>query len=183
MDEKKLVSKSKFLSLILRHDPAVVGIALDKEGWADVDDMIAKSVAKGQTLSRDIIDGVLALPGKTRFELSPDGKRIRAMQGHSVKEVDIAYAPVTPPPTLYHGTATRFLDSIRAQGLLPGSRHLVHLSPDVQTATAVGQRHGRPAVLPVDAAAMHGAGYEFYLADNGVWLTKAVPPEFLVLPS
>lgn len=182
MDEKKLVSKSKFMSLILRHDPAAVGIALDKEGWTDVDDMIAKSVAKGKTLSRDIIDGVLALPGKTRFELSPDGKRIRAMQGHSAREVDIAYAPITPPPTLYHGTATRFLDSIRAQGLLPGNRHLVHLSPDALTATAVGQRHGRPAVLSVDAAAMHGAGYEFHRADNGVWLVKAVPPGYLTFP-
>lgn len=182
MNEKALIAKSKFLSLILRHDPAAAGITLDKEGWTDVDGMIDGAAARGKALSRDVIAGVMALPGKQRFELSPDGKRIRAMQGHSAKEVAIAYAPETPPETLYHGTATRFLDSIRAGGLMPGNRHLVHLSPDEETAAAVGRRHGRPVVLPVAADAMHRAGHEFHLAGNGVWLVKTVPPGFLTFP-
>jgi putative RNA 2'-phosphotransferase len=41
-----------------------------------------------------------------------------------------------------------------------------------------GDAKGR-YVLRVDAAAMHAAGHLFYLAENGVWLTEAVPPAFL----
>jgi putative RNA 2'-phosphotransferase len=86
---------------------------------------------------------------------------------------------VGPPERLYHGTATRFLESIRAQGLVAGSRHHVHLSPDVETATTVGRRHGKPVVLTVTAGAMHAQGFIFHRADNGVWLTASVPANFL----
>jgi len=58
----------------------------------------------------------------------------------------------------------------------------VHLSPDAATATTVGQRHGRPVVLSVAAGRMSAAGFEFFLATNGVWLTDAVPAEFIAFP-
>ena len=48
-------------------------------------------------------------------------------------------------------------------------------------AVRVGQRHGKPVVLRVDAAAMHQAGQAFYLSDNQVWLTEAVPPQYLAV--
>jgi putative RNA 2'-phosphotransferase len=118
---------------------------------------------------------------KKRFAFSPDGSSIRASQGHSV-EVDLGLAPVAPPERLFHGTATRFLDAIRAEGLRPQSRRHVHLSPDEETAVKVGQRHGKPAVLLVHAGAMHRDGHVFYRSENGVWLTTVVPVGYLKIP-
>jgi putative RNA 2'-phosphotransferase len=82
---------------------------------------------------------------------------------------------------LYHGTATRFVESILSEGLKPQVRQQVHLSADEATAWRVGQRHGKPAILKVEALRMHAKGFKFFLADNGVWLTDQVPPEFLAL--
>lgn len=169
---------SKFLSFILRHDPGSIGLVLDTQGWADVDDLIARATASGRHLDRATLEGIVAANDKKRFTLSADGRRIRAAQGHSV-EVDLGLEGAVPPSPLYHGTATRFLDSIMSDGLKPGSRQKVHLSAELATARAVGQRHGKPVVLLVDAARMHAEGHAFWRAENGVWLTDAVPPRFL----
>ena len=175
----RLTETSKFLSYVLRHEPQAIGLALDPEGWAGIEALIAAAAANGRQLDRSLIEATVDSNDKKRFAISADGTRIRAVQGHSAAEVAIAYEPVVPPERLYHGTATRFLESIRAQGLVAGSRHHVHLSPDVETATAVGRRHGKPVVLAVAAGAMHAQGFVFHRADNGVWLTAAVPAEFL----
>ena len=177
-----LVKTSQFLSYVLRHEPGAIGLVLDAHGWADVDDLVAKAHASGTPLDRDGIAAAVATNDKQRFALSPDGLRIRANQGHSVA-VDLALAPTTPPDVLYHGTATRFLDSIRAQGLVAGQRQHVHLSADRDTATRVGARHGAPVVLVVDARAMHAAGIAFLCSDNGVWLADAVAAQYLTFPA
>ncbi|HEX8550729.1 MAG TPA: RNA 2'-phosphotransferase [Abditibacteriaceae bacterium] len=177
----RLVSASKFLSLILRHQPQIIGLSLDAHGWADVEDLLARANANGKRLSRAIIEEVVAKNEKKRFALSDDGQRIRANQGHSV-QVDVELEAVTPPEILYHGTATRFLASIQAQGLMRGNRLHVHLSADEATAINVGKRHGKPVVLRVRAGAMHKLGRAFYLSANGVWLCAEVPPEFLEFP-
>lgn len=173
---------SKFLSLILRHEPQAIGLTLDAEGWADVDDFIAKAGAHGKLYSRTLIEAIVRDNDKQRFKLSADGRRIRANQGHSI-DVDLALAPVEPPATLYHGTATRFAGSIRKTGLEKCSRQHVHLSLDRDTAVKVGSRHGTPLVLQVRAAEMHAQGFVFYRADNGVWLTDAVAVEFIDWPA
>lgn len=170
---------SKFLSYVLRHHPESIGIELDREGWVDVDVLLAQAAQHQRPISRELLDEVIEKNSKKRFTLSADGSKIRAAQGHSTAQVHIQYTPVSPPDVLYHGTTTRFLDSIQAQGLLAGSRHYVHLSADVATATEVGRRHGKPVVLRVDATAMVRSGHEFYLSDNQVWLTNSVPPEYL----
>jgi putative RNA 2'-phosphotransferase len=103
------------------------------------------------------------------------------VQGHSI-EVDLQLEPQTPPAILFHGTASRFVDSIREHGLQSRGRQHVHLSPDAETAVRVGARHGKPVVLEIDALAMHAAGHAFYLSENGVWLTDAVPVEFVRFP-
>jgi|SRR3954464_7710346 len=175
------VKASKFLSYVLRHDPAAFGLVLDDSGWVSIEELIAVSLATETPLSRELLEHVVATSDKKRFAISDDGERIRANQGHSIS-VELDLPAKRPPETLYHGTATRFLDSIQAQGLLRGSRQHVHLSLDADTATRVGQRHGQPVVLEVRAAALFDTGRSFYLSDNGVWLTEAVPPEFLVFP-
>ncbi len=177
MAMSKIVS-SKFLSYVLRHAPHSIGLALDANGWASVDELLAKCAEAGKTLDRAALEDIVQTNDKKRFTLSADGLRIRAAQGHSV-EVALGLPPVMPPPILYHGTATRFLPSIRSDGLKPGSRQQVHLSSDESTALAVGQRHGKPHILRIAAGEMHGRGIDFFLADNGVWLTDNVPPEFI----
>lgn len=170
---------SKFLSLVLRHQPELVGIQLDPHGWADLDELIEKVNRKnGTRLTRADINKVVVSNDKQRFRLSPDGQQIRASQGHSI-EVDLELDPLAPPAVLYHGTATRFLESIMIQGLTKRQRHHVHLSADRTTAHAVGNRHGTLAMLHVDAAGMHEQGHDFYISANGVWLTDSVPAEYL----
>ncbi|HEY9843246.1 MAG: RNA 2'-phosphotransferase [Candidatus Sericytochromatia bacterium] len=169
---------SKFLSLVLRHQPDKIGLQLDSAGWAEVDELLEKVSSQAFALDRASLEEVVAGNEKQRFAFSEDGQRIRASQGHSI-EVELEYQPVEPPEQLYHGTTGRFLDSIRAQGLLKRSRQHVHLSPDRETAQKVGQRHGPPVILTVEAGDMHRTGHVFYCSANGVWLVEAVPPEFI----
>ncbi|MEU3462502.1 RNA 2'-phosphotransferase [Streptomyces sp. NPDC006733] len=174
MDEKRTVKVSKFLALVLRHDPGAVGLALDEGGWVAVDELIAACDRAGRRFSRTELDHVVATNNKKRYEYSPDGRRIRASQGHSVP-VDLGLAAAPPPDVLFHGTATTTLPLILRDGLLPMSRQDVHLSADVETAVRVGARHGRPVVLEVDAARLAAEGHVFRVSANGVWLTDRVP--------
>ena len=178
MSTETEVRTSKFLALVLRHDPGRIGIELDPAGWVDVTTLLAALKEHGRRLSRDQLDRVVAQNDKKRYEYDESGTRIRASQGHSVT-VDLGYEPAEPPPALYHGTATRTLEAIFKEGLKPGKRHHVHLSADEQTATKVGGRHGKPAVLVVDAERMRAAGLVFFRSTNGVWLTEHVAPEYL----
>ena len=171
---------SKFLSFVLRHQPDAIGITLDLEGWTDIAALIAAATKNGKQLDSDLIQAVVTTSDKKRFAVSGDGLRIRAVQGHSTETVDINYVERVPPEFLYHGTATRFLESIRKEGLLPGLRQYVHLSQDEKTAFGVGQRHGKPVVLKIDALRMHHQGFKFYQAENSVWLVNDVPAEQLI---
>lgn len=173
-----LVRTSKFLSLVLRHEPEKIGLELDAQGWVSIDELLAKA-AGHLPLTAELLHEVVRTSDKQRFAISEDGTRIRANQGHSVP-VELELAAQVPPEQLYHGTATRFLDSIRRHGLLRGERHHVHLSADTDTAVKVGVRHGQPVVLVVQAGDMHRAGHAFFRSDNGVWLVEHVPPSFLV---
>lgn len=178
-DPKKI---SKFLSYVLRHRPDEIGLTLDPNGWVPVADLIERSRAASVVLTEDLVREIVRSNDKRRFALSDDGTRIRASQGHSV-EVDLALEPRQPPEVLFHGTAVRFLDDIRREGLRPMTRRHVHLSPDEPTAAKVGRRHGKPVVLRVDAGEMWRAGRAFFLSDNGVWLTDGVEPAFIRFPA
>nr|WP_145546505.1 RNA 2'-phosphotransferase [Variovorax boronicumulans] len=174
-------AQSKLLALILRHQPESIGLTLNAEGWALVAELVERARSAGHVFTaKDVVEAVRA-GTKRRFELSLDGQSVRAIQGHSTSQVKRQLQAVCPPPVLFHGTATRFLTSISARGLLAGVRHHVHISADRPTALQVGRRHGQPVVLPIDAAGMHAAGHEFHLVENGVWLTSSVPAKFLVI--
>lgn len=176
--DPELVKTSKFLSLVLRHRPQRIGLELDQQGWAKVSDVLHLMTVAGHPLTRDRLREVVAQNDKQRFSLSEDGERIRARQGHSI-DIDLALPVASPPEHLYHGTASRFVDSILQHGLVRGSRNHVHLSLDVETATRVGERHGKPVVLTVAASDMQRDGHVFYLTENGVWLTEHVPRKYL----
>lgn len=173
----KLISASKFLSLVLRHKPETIGLRLDGQGWADISELLEKA-KNSYRLTRDDLLEIVATNEKKRFALNDDGTKIRASQGHSVK-VDLDLRPSIPPPVLYHGTADRFLDSIKRDGLIKMNRNHVHLSKNRETAISVGSRHGRVVVLEIDSKQMQNDGYSFYLSDNGVWLTEHVPERYI----
>lgn len=182
MEPHQIVGISKLLSRALRHDPRLLGLQLDAQGWTDVDSLLAGVNARGIVFSIDMLREVVDKNDKKRFSFSEDEKRIRANQGHSVK-IDLDLDPVIPPEFLYHGTAKHFIASIQRDGLIPRKRIHVHLSQDEQTAQNVGKRHGKPIVLVIRAAEMHSEGHVFYLSDNHVWLTKTVPPRFIDFPA
>ncbi|MEM7327884.1 MAG: RNA 2'-phosphotransferase [Pseudomonadota bacterium] len=169
---------SKRLSYVLRHAPEQVGLTLGDGGWVLIDDLLSGFQRKGWAMNRAELEQVVKTNDKKRFTVSADGLRIRAAQGHSVK-IKSDLETIAPPAVLYHGTAKRHLDSILREGLRPMSRQHVHLSLDVATAEKVGQRHGTPIVLCVASGKMAAADFEFFCADNGVWLTDEVPAEFL----
>lgn len=174
--DKNLVSRSKFLSLLLRHAPETIGLALDAQGWANLSELVRLANAAGTEIDLDDIYEIVETNEKKRFEISLDDQRIRAVQGHSI-EVDLQLEPAMPPEFLYHGTARDFVESILAHGIRKGKRQYVHLSQEMSTAMQVGGRHGKPVALVVESAKMAQAGHLFYKAKNGVWLTDHVPPD------
>ncbi|MCC2672626.1 MAG: 2-phosphotransferase [Armatimonadetes bacterium] len=178
MDTKRIVNVSKYLSRHLRHNPTALGLILEPGGWVRVDDLLAGCSRKGFHISRAELDEVVAQNDKQRFSFDASGKRIRANQGHSV-EVDLQLEPTAPPAVLYHGTGHGTAGAVAKEGLRKMRRHHVHLSADIETATRVGARHGRPVVFAIDAQAMAAAGVEFFCSDNGVWLVDEVPAQFL----
>jgi len=182
MIDKEIIRTSKFLSLVLRHKPEQVGLKLDSAGWVGVTELLRTVNGHGVPLTLEQLNHIVATSDKKRFAFNDDGTRIRSSQGHSVK-VDLQYAPKVPPELLYHGTATRFLDSIHDKGLLKMERHHVHLSAEKVVTVQVGARHGKPALLIIRAGDMHRAGHVFYRSANGVWLVEHVPPQFIEFPT
>jgi putative RNA 2'-phosphotransferase len=173
---------SKFLSLVLRHEPGKVGLTLEEGGWVLVAELLQAFASHDFPLTLVELQEIVQSSDKQRFAFSPDGLRIRASQGHSVK-VHLGYEPLTPPVFLYHGTAERFLASIHERGLVKGQRHDVHLSENGETATAVGSRHGRPVVLRIASGRMNKDGHLFFRSANGVWLTDSVPLDYIEFPN
>lgn len=179
MDTKKQKKISRFMSLVLRHQPDAAGLTLDEGGWVSVSDLLNGLSANGRGISMQQLEVVVAENDKQRFQFDEDKVRIRATQGHSVV-VELGYEPAVPPEFLYHGTPKQFVASIRREGLKKQRRHHVHLHLDVTIARAAGERRGDPVILTVASGRMHASGHQFFLTPNNVWLTDAVPPEYLL---
>lgn len=180
LTEKEATKISKFLSLVLRHQPETIDIELDNNGWVAVDELIHKSNEKGVVFDRELLFFLVETNAKKRFALNETKDKIRACQGHSIA-IELGYENQEPPEILFHGTGQQSIESILKTGLEKRARQHVHLSKDVETAIKVGQRHGKPVVLKVLATQMYQANYSFYLAENGVWLTDFVPANYLEL--
>lgn len=178
ISEKQLTHISKFLSLVLRHQPETIAITLDQNGWTDVKDLIEKANNYGIKFDRETLNHIVATNPKKRFTFNDTLDKIRASQGHSV-EIELGYTNQKPPEILFHGTAEKFVQSILNTGLEKGNRQQVHLSADIETAIKVGQRHGKPFVFKVLAEQMYDDKFEFFISDNGVWLTDNVPTKYL----
>jgi putative RNA 2'-phosphotransferase len=179
---------SRKISRALRHDPDFIGITLDKNGWASVSELLEKvAIFSPETeskhpLSMEVLTELVENPDdKKRFTFNDDKTKIRALHGHSV-EVELEFQPSEPPAILFHGTASKSLQSIKGQGLIRGGRQFVHLSEGETMAKSVGSRHGAPVILKVKSAEMFADGFKFFSSENGVWLTDKVPLKYLVFP-
>ncbi|MFW0736538.1 RNA 2'-phosphotransferase [Flavobacterium sp. T12S277] len=182
MNEKIAKSVSKFLSLVLRHSPETIGLKLDENGWADVEELITKCSQKGNKLDVELLDYVVENNDKKRFAFNEDKTKIRASQGHSIS-VELNLNEAEPSEFLYHGTVGKFMESIKREGLQKMSRQHVHLSQDKETAIKVGSRRGAPQILTVRSGAMYKDGFKFYLSENNVWLTAEVPAKYIEFKS
>lgn len=179
MNKQELNEFSKFCSYCLRHGAQDEKLSIDSEGWINVQALLDKSVERGYNVQLEDLMYVVEHNSKKRFQLSSDGQNIRAVQGHTNPLVSRVFESVKPPDMLYHGTATRFLNSIMIEGLSKMSRHHVHLSTNTVTAKEVGQRYGEVVILQINAKKMQDDGFIFYLSENGVWLVDSVPTKYI----
>lgn len=180
MDNQDEQRHSKFLSLVLRHRPELLGLEPDAGGWVATGLLLQAMQEHGHPLGPEDLARIVTNSPKQRFAFNEDGSRIRASQGHSI-DVDLGLEPLQPPDLLYHGTVAIAIPAILREGLKRQQRHHVHLSADIATARQVGARRGKPVILQVGARRMHDAGMAFFRSENGVWLTAGVPPEYLSL--
>ncbi len=174
-------SLSKTIAHALRHEPSLYGIALDKEGWADINllvEKLRKKYSRWEKIDIKDIHEMNQLSFKKRFEIKED--KIRALYGHS-SEVNIIKQAVLPPQKLFHGTSAQNAAIILEQGLQAMERQFVHLSADRKTAWNVGKRKAdKPVILIVNAAEAAGHGISFYYGSDTVWLADEIPPQFII---
>ncbi len=180
MNEKTAKNVSKFLSLVLRHSPETIGLNLDENGWADIEELIVKCNNKEtqNQMTAELLNYVVENNDKKRFAFNEDKTKIRASQGHSIS-VELNLEEAEPSEFLFHGTVEKFLESIQKEGLQKMDRQHVHLSKDKETATKVGNRRGIPQILTIKSGEMHKDGFKFYLSENNVWLTDEVPAKYI----
>lgn len=178
ISDKQITHISKFLSLVLRHQPETIGIQLDQSGWTDITELIEKANNYGIKFDRETLNHIVTTNSKKRFAFNDTFDKIRASQGHSI-EIELGYTTQKPPEILFHGTGEKSVQSILITGLEKRSRQHVHLSSDFETAVKVGQRHGKPFVFKVLAEQMYNDNFQFFISDNGVWQTDNVPTKYL----
>lgn len=179
MNEKDKKRISKFLSLLLRHRPEKIGLKLDENGWADIEELRMKSAKHKVKFTFEELEEVVNTNNKMRFIISDDQTKVRANQGHSLKDIDLEFENVEPPEFLYHGTVSKFMSNIKQQGLKKMNRQHVHLSKDRETAINVGSRRGNALILSIRSGEMYREGLEFYCSENGVWLANEVPTKYI----
>lgn len=171
MGHNTITSLGKRLSYLLRHDR---DYNFPESGFREVSDLI-----KNHGFTKDNLEELVASDSKGRYEFNSDHSMIRAVQGHSLPNIHPDLIKTTPPDILYHGTATRFLNSIFKSGVKKGTRNYVHLSSNKDTAAKVGSRHGDPIVLKINSAKMVDDGAEFFVSKNGVWLVDFIDPKYI----
>ncbi len=170
-----VIKQGKHLAFLLRHDKEGLEKGLiDKNGWRKVEELI-----KLHQYTKELLEEIVETNDKQRYEFNNDKTKIRARQGHSI-DVDVELKEETPPDILYHGTSSKFLESIYKQGILKGTRQHVHLSGDIETAKKVGARHGNPVVLFIDTKKMKEDGIKFFKSNNGVWLTEYINQKYII---
>lgn len=177
-DNMNNIKLSKFVSYILRHNPASINIELDSRGYANVDALIEGIRKKGYDINKEILESIVQNDEKQRYAFNEDKSKINANYGHSI-DVKLDLKTANPPEILYHGTSKDFVANILKEGIKKQNRQFVHLSTDEETALKVGKRHGAPVVLKIRAQDMVKDGIKLYKTDSNIWLTDYVHPKYI----
>jgi len=176
--EASFEKTSKLISDWLRHKPEDAGLTIDDFGWTSIDELLKALHSRNITVTLPELLQLNNSFDKIRWEIDEAGNRIRATHGHSFP-VLLEDKVEIPPETLYHGTALKNVPKIASQGLLPMRRQFVHLSETVETALSVGERHGKPVIVEVEAERLAKDGWRFYRTSDNVWLTSAIPIKYM----
>lgn len=172
---------SKEVSYALRHAPWEYELELDENGGVPLEQLLSSLQLNSKWENLTVIDLIEMIEkSEKKRHVIYDGK-IRAFYGHSIP-MKIVKEEKTPPEFLYHGTARRFLNSIKEKGLLPQNRQYVHLSQDIETAETVGKRHDNKAgILIIDSLKAWNDGIKFYYGNEKVWLADMVPYKYVLV--
>ena len=175
MDARKLKTRSKRLSWLLRHGAGEVGLDMDSAGWVSIEEVLAH-----ERIDRRTLELIVRSNTKNRIQLR--GERVRACQGHStvgmpitLEGLESSWALYDRGPHVWHGTLLTALPSIRREGIVAQSRTHVHMAKD--PSSKVGKRSMVQAVLAVSVDRMKQADRSLWEAPNGVILARWVPPE------
>ena len=174
---------STYIARLLRHQPELLGLTMDAQGWVSVAELIQKiNEAGSHRITEPLLEDIVRSDSKGRFRFSEDGTRIRACQGHSIPWVEPELTYGRPPEHLYHGTTAENWQKIRESGEISRmSRHAVHMQAEESKAWQSARRWRRtPVVLKIDAAAMYADGARFGVSGNDVWCTEAVPVRYIL---
>lgn len=168
---------SGFMSWALRHEPENAGIEVDDNGWTTVKKLIRAAKDQYPFTNQEAIEGIVALDGKGRYELSED--KVRAVYAHSFP-VTIDSSSDNVPDTLLHGTPSENVQSILSEGLKPMGREKVHLTPDKDEALDVGKRHDEEVViLEIDAESLQKSGQTIEERGEKIYTTSHINPEYI----
>lgn len=176
---KEEIKISKFISMLLRHKPELLGLELQEDGFAYTDELIKKIKLSGKNINKDILERIVLYNDKKRFEFNDNHNLIRACQGHSIN-VDLGFIEKEPPEILFHGTSINTVDIIKNEGIKKMNRLYVHLSLTENTAKKVGKRHGSPCLIKINSKQMYEDGIKFYLSKNNVWLCDYVDSKYIL---
>lgn len=179
MNKKKLNSKGRYMSMLLRHKPELEALNMDNQGY-----VLVSQICYSLKIDKEELNWIVENNSKKRFEYSIDNKRIRATQGHSF-EIDHGYIGIEPPDILYHGTSLIHMDKIKQEGLKKMGRQYVHLTQSEDIAVEVGLRYAKIknnlVLIAIDSKKMFEDGHEFYYTSNAVYLTDNVPSKYFII--
>jgi len=176
--DKTIIRISKFLSYVLRHNPAKFNLKISKNGCIDLNDILKIIKSKFPGFNRERLKELVAQDPKERFQIL--NNKIRATYGHSIS-VELPNQPIKPPEILYHGTSMQAQAKILNTGLKSMCRQFVHLSQSRQDAFSVGLRHTqKPVILKILALDAHQNGIKFYKQAN-TYLAEFIPREYIRL--
>ncbi len=188
-EEKRRSSLSKFLSLLLRHNPGILGLQIDNEGWLnctieDLADKIKASKDRLEWVTVDAIQQVVDTDPKGRYEIN-DQHLIRATYGHSIRlnPLDFPDEVEDLPECVYYAGSNFELDTMFRLGLFPRERRdrqYLHLSVEMKDAYSVAKNYTRyPRLIKVHIPEAIKSGLKFKKVSKFIVVCEEVPPQFL----
>lgn len=170
------INLGRLLLRALRHEPGVLGITLNEDGWADFLD-VAHCVQQrvGETYHEDLKAVITSLVELERINISDQG--IRASYGGSIGRNTLK--PEVPTCRLFHGTRVSFFAKIERQGLRSKNRDYVHLTSLCEYAQGIASKWQDGLVLEVEVENAIASGTKFFKATSHVWLAGHIKPDHL----